>query len=84
VAEGPLKGGMMINWNLIARLPADGIVYPGSPEYGAFRVTHRPADKMHVEQILAETGEGLHRRRMVPRKGKPHNWAQVELIGGRL
>ena len=67
-----------INWNLIAHLPADGIVYLGSPEYGAFLVCHRPATKMHVEQLLAETGDGLNRRRMTPRKNKPHNWAQNE------
>ena len=73
-----------VNWNLIAKLPADGTVYPGGPDYGAFRVCHKAADRMHVESLLAETGIGVQRRRLVPRPGKPQKWAQCELISGRL
>lgn len=73
-----------VNWMLIANLPADGVVYQGSPEYGAFRVRHLPYTRLKCEQILAETSEGLMRRRLVPRKGKPYSWAAVELISGQI
>ncbi|MDP2323281.1 MAG: hypothetical protein Q8N51_04535, partial [Gammaproteobacteria bacterium] len=56
-----------VNWGLIATLPADGVIYPGGPEYGAFRIVHKPADRHTVEALLADTGIGLQRRRLVPR-----------------
>lgn len=73
-----------VNWQLINRLPADGVVYAGSPEYGAFKVCHVPATTHHVEHLLAETGIGLLRRRWVPKVNAPKRLAATELIAGNL
>jgi len=74
----------IINWHLIAKLPADGIARDGGPDYGAFKVCHAPSTRLHVEHLLAETGCSLYRRRMVPRPGKPMMLASTEMIAGRL
>ena len=72
-----------INWALIAHLPADGSIYEGGPDYGAFRVCHIPATRLHVASLVAETGTGFYRRRMVPAgKNKPQKWAAQEQISG--
>ena len=73
-----------INWTLIRTLPADAAIVTGGPEYGCFRCAHVPADRHHVEMLLAETGEGLVRRLLEPRKGQPSKYTHAHLIAGRL
>ena len=73
-----------INWNLIRKLPADAAIVTGSPEYGCFRCAHIPAKRYNVEMLLAETGEGIVRRLLEPRKGLPSKWGQAHLIAGQL
>lgn len=60
-------------WKLIIELPADGKPYNVAGI--AFRATHKPADKMHVEQVIAETQFGTLRRRLVGGK-----WQAVEYL----
>lgn len=62
-------------WIAITSLPADGKPYNVAGI--AFRATHKPADKIHVEQVIAETRFGTLRRRRV--RGK---WQAAESISG--
>lgn len=60
-------------WASVINLPADGKPYnvPGI----AFTATHKPQNKMHVEQVIAETRYGTLRRRLVSGK-----WQATEYV----
>lgn len=76
---------MKIAWHKIAALPADGIIYTGSPEMGTLRVCHVPARKFTCEHLLAETPAGLYRRLPVIHKDKPSSWGHAhQLVDGTM
>lgn len=64
-------------WKLLFELPDDERIYnvPGI----AFRAVHRPATRMYVEHVIAETEFGTIRRHRV--RGK---WQAVEYIEAPL
>jgi len=64
-------------WASITSLPADGKVYCVDGIAG--RASHKPATKMHVAQVIAETRIGTVRRRFV--NGK---WQAAEHINGSV
>jgi len=73
-----------INWNLIKRLPEDGIIYEGGPDYGCFRVAHLPATRKQAELLLAESGHGLYRRTRIFPPNAPKGWSAVQFIAGSI
>jgi hypothetical protein len=73
-----------INWALIHKLPADGVIISGGPEYGCFRCAHVPGSKYRVAMLLAEVGNGLMRRLFHPGSGRPAYWGAPHLTPERI
>ena len=79
-----MKPTHKIAWNKISYLPADGIIYTGSPEMGTLRACHTPCTSTRAEQLLAETPVGLFRKLPLSMKTFHVRWGQAQHIAGTI